>query len=238
VVVSLGLPLWSILKNDERIALLAHELAHVVNGDPTRGLFFKTALDSLTRWYMCWDDPRRLWRQRDPRLTYFGVPFIMLALSLIGTVICGVVYSVAFVLSQLTWREARRADRLAVRIGGSTAMLSLLEKLHFHDVYAQAVAQVTNIWSDKDLFEELARQVAMMPDREIERLRRRALLEPSRLDASHPSTANRIAVIQAMGQVAPELRLSDQVFTLADRQLDPYRRAFQQSIVDHRRRTL
>jgi heat shock protein HtpX len=166
----------------------------------------------------------------------------MLALSLIGTVICGVVYSVAFVLSQLTWREARRAeyraDRLAVRIGGSTAMLSLLEKLHFHDAYAQAVAQVTNIWSDKDLFEELARQVAMMPDREIERLRRRALLEPSRLDASHPSTANRIAVIQAMGQVAPELRLFDQVFTLADRQLDPYRRAFQQSIADHRRRTL
>ena len=33
----LGLPLVSVLEPQERVALIAHEIAHDVNGDPARG---------------------------------------------------------------------------------------------------------------------------------------------------------------------------------------------------------
>jgi heat shock protein HtpX len=47
----LGLPLFSSLDGQEKVALLAHEVAHGVNGDPNRSFFVGTAIGSLATWY-------------------------------------------------------------------------------------------------------------------------------------------------------------------------------------------
>ncbi len=43
----LGLPLLTILEPQERIAILSHELAHGVNGDPARGFVMQTTISTL-----------------------------------------------------------------------------------------------------------------------------------------------------------------------------------------------
>src|SRR5436189_272087 len=44
-VLSLGYPLWIALTDKERVALIAHELAHDVNGDSTRSRIIGTACE-------------------------------------------------------------------------------------------------------------------------------------------------------------------------------------------------
>src|SRR5262249_49481019 len=44
---ALGKPLWDVLQGQERVALLAHELAHEVNGDFSRTMVVASACDSL-----------------------------------------------------------------------------------------------------------------------------------------------------------------------------------------------
>jgi Zn-dependent protease with chaperone function len=50
-VMCLGLPLFSILTPQERVALIGHELGHCVNGDITRTLVVDTAINTLVDWY-------------------------------------------------------------------------------------------------------------------------------------------------------------------------------------------
>lgn len=47
----LGKPLWDVLQGQEHVALLAHELAHAVNGDSNRGLVVGSACNALAAWY-------------------------------------------------------------------------------------------------------------------------------------------------------------------------------------------
>jgi len=50
-VLCIGLPLFYILEPQERIALIAHEIAHGVNKDVARGIYVGTALNTLRTWY-------------------------------------------------------------------------------------------------------------------------------------------------------------------------------------------
>ncbi|MCP4319026.1 MAG: hypothetical protein GY789_24305 [Hyphomicrobiales bacterium] len=43
----IGAPLWLSLDSAEKVALIAHEVAHQVNGDVTRGYWIGTAIDTL-----------------------------------------------------------------------------------------------------------------------------------------------------------------------------------------------
>ena len=49
-VLVIGLPMWVSLSPEARVAVLAHELGHGVNGDTRRGLLVGSALDSLQEW--------------------------------------------------------------------------------------------------------------------------------------------------------------------------------------------
>ena len=60
-VVALGLPLFSILTAQERVALLGHELGHCVNGDITRTFAVRTAIDTLVSWHGLFH-PGSIWR--------------------------------------------------------------------------------------------------------------------------------------------------------------------------------
>src|SRR6266702_8615590 len=51
-VLTLGMPLFMALDDQERVSLLAHELAHARNGDASRGLFMFSAIRGLMGWYI------------------------------------------------------------------------------------------------------------------------------------------------------------------------------------------
>jgi len=177
-----------------------------VNGDPARGLFAGSAVGSLAAWYG-FLRPSEIWPVGRGLMVFAVVPanLVMLALS-------GLPWLGMYLLSHLLWRDSQRAeylaDALAASACGCDAMLSMLDKLHWERVFAFVAERAAASRSSIDLFAELRRQVAEMPGRETERIRRVEQMELSRLDVTHPPTALRIALLKRQAVAEPQVRLS------------------------------
>ncbi|MBN9389526.1 MAG: M48 family metallopeptidase [Chloroflexi bacterium] len=121
----IGLPLFSILSDEERLAVLGHEIGHCINGDPNRTLFIGTAINSLVTWY-----PLLL-----PARSRFYNPGLLVLLTrpILNVILRGVTWCVKMliqILSNLNWRETQRAeylaDSMAAKVGGSEAAQTML----------------------------------------------------------------------------------------------------------------
>ena len=229
-VLYLGLPLWAILDNDEKVALVAHEIAHTVNGDPNRTFFIGTAVMSLVQWHRLLYPPH-IW---PPDSGIYGIVIIPLNLILLG--LSRMVLLVAQALGLLLYRDSQRAeyraDYLASTVGGTDAMLSLLEKLHFERAFTTTLQQVA-LSKDKsrNLFEELRQRIAATPARELERIKRVQQMEASRLDTTHPPTSYRIQFLQAHRE-KPEALPSTVDFAALDKELARSGKAIQQKLAE------
>jgi heat shock protein HtpX len=51
-ILTIGLPLFTILPKEERLALLGHEVGHIANRDLGRSVFVGGAITTLTTWYL------------------------------------------------------------------------------------------------------------------------------------------------------------------------------------------
>lgn len=213
-VLGLGLPLLSVLDEQETVALIAHELAHAINGDATRSLFVGSAISSLSRWY---------------RILY---P-LRLALSL-GF------YELAYLwmlgLNHLLWRDKQRAEYLAdhcsARVAGTAAALSALDKLHLDGIYAQAVRYTAAQPAQRRLIAVLRQSIALLPRRERERLRRVQRLEASRLDSTHPPTAYRIALLEAHAALPASVSVAPEAFAAITRELATAEYTVQERLIE------
>lgn len=198
----LGLPLWIALAPQERVALIAHEIAHGVNGDSSRGFLLGSALGALDEWI-------GLLRPRHHAVAISEV----LARHLIGVLSLPLV-ALQHLLLHLSWQEQQRAeyfaDYLAARIATTSAAVGMLRRFalqeHLEDIllrHAYSTAQ------SGDYILGLFRQrIDSLPAREWERLRRKGEAEGARLDGTHPPTAFRIAFLEAH-RVAEPKRVAD-----------------------------
>ena len=84
-------------------------------------------------------------------------------------------------LSHLVWHDMQKAEYLADRLGanasGTTAALSLLEKLHLGSTYWLAVQHAYLGYKKQNLFDAVKLQIAAVPQHELERIRRAELME-------------------------------------------------------------
>jgi Zn-dependent protease with chaperone function len=128
-VLGLGLPLWASLSPQARVALLGHELGHLVNGDPRRGLLTQPALTTFGRLADLFDPVgmpfRSIWGRESSLMRLIG--------TLILAPVTWVCYRIHLFLLGISARDSRRAeylaDRLAVRAGGLDAARELLQTL-------------------------------------------------------------------------------------------------------------
>jgi heat shock protein HtpX len=236
-VLLLGLPLWSILTHPERIALIAHELAHGVNGDVARSRFIKTAIGSLMNWYRLLR-PDHIWPSGSGLQGLLMAPVNLFLLALSQIAVLGI-----HVLGHLMFRDSQRAeylaDYLACTVAGTEAMLSLLDKLHLGQTFQITVKRVA-LGSDKtvDLFEELRQRVERVPQRELERVSRVQQLASSRLDVTHPPTRNRIQLIRSHAIYQPKVTFPPEEFEKLEEELLSLREATQRKVIDSFRASL
>ena len=101
----LGSPLWLSLDDGGKTALVAHELAHQVNGDFTRGYWIGTAINSLLIWLGFLRQPY-LQDGDASVLTHY----VLLVLSV-------PVHLLFLALVQLSWNTSQRAEYLADYLG-------------------------------------------------------------------------------------------------------------------------
>jgi heat shock protein HtpX len=213
-VLTLGMPLWAILEPQERVELVAHELAHGANGDPTRGLVVGSAVNSLL-------EMSSLLR---PHRVHGGSAYMsegsgLASLAAIpANIVLGslsrLLRAAATGLAHLVLHEHQRAeflaDVLAAEVGGREAALGTMEKVHLQERYDGlakrcATAPRESCAAQASVYDLLRAQVEVMPAREWERLRRVAELEESRLGATHPPTAHRLQLLRSRPDAPPRV---------------------------------
>jgi heat shock protein HtpX len=146
----IGLPLWYSLSGSQRVALLGHQLAHFVNGDPRRGVLTGATDASLRKVIELFSQgrDRRLRTahetnvvdpftgMRTPATTGPVVGLVWLSEMVwrpVAAVLGGAAALLRFTLNAVQQRDGQRAeyyaDALAARAGGSTATVQLLDLL-------------------------------------------------------------------------------------------------------------
>jgi Zn-dependent protease with chaperone function len=232
-VLYLGLPLMATLTPMERVAVLGHEFGHFANGDPLRGTIPSLAIDTLIEWY-------RLLRPEGIASSPDGDAFhglLLIPVNLVLMVLSQVPIGLAYLIYLLSIQDGQRAeyyaDLLAARLAGRDAVVAGWTKFHLGaTVAAWTRATTDEHWLNRSLWDEIVARVKGFPNRELERAKRVAMVERSRIDATHPPTDSRIRLVDELGSAVgsvdiPEHTLAD--FESALRSASP---AVQRAVID------
>jgi len=235
-VLAIGLPLLVVLEPSERVALIAHEVAHGRNGDVRRGLFVSSALNTLAEVY-------RLLVPGESALTYTDLGIVDQVTRAVTWILArpvGWLYTLEIRLLLYDMQRAEYlADSLAAKVAGRDAVVALHEKLLLEPVIRHAVQRATHDRTDPgSVCDVVAASVRGVPELERERRRRVAALERTRREATHPPTAMRIDVLESRAPTSPLVVLGDDESRAIDAELAPQRSRLGQALVDRYRESL
>lgn len=206
-ILTIGCLLWDGLSPDQRMALLAHEVAHLVNNDPARSGLIWRGLSILDNWHAVLSV--QITGQHSLVVGAIITPLGML---------CELLLDLLLRLSHLTsQRKEYMADALAAELAGQGAMISLLEAFSLSDLMDRELLQthVTGQTDGLTLLRSLATaESATAEQREaaLRDMRQQALS----VDVSHPATVFRIAFLQALPHRVAKLPASTQDWQAID----------------------
>jgi heat shock protein HtpX len=230
-VLTLGLPLWDALEPQERVALLAHEIAHGLHGDTVRSAFFWGAVRTLERWHAVFD-PEHFGRG-DAISNLLRLPFYPLIFA-----VSGLAWLWLHALAALSYGEAQRAEYLAdaasARCAGTRAAVSLQWKILLGGT-ASAVAHHLALSRQTAFFAAFAQARAGVPQRELERLQRVSALEGTRPDHTHPQNRDRQRVLDAHRIEHATVHLSPSLVDAIEGELQPFRGSIEREVVSRHR---
>ncbi len=234
-VVTLGLPILYGFAPQERVAVIAHELAHGVNRDPARGWWMGLAQAFLLSLY--WTlHPRRIWQAELGAAAFPAALGNLLLLALAGTP-----YGLLWVLGQLIGQDSQRAeyraDLLAAQVAGHEVTAQALDHLHLSHLYEYSLQKHRLRPERPDVFSEFAHQLGTYPPERLAHLREQLATEQLSLDASHPPTSWRVQVVSAHPRPAL-ITLTEERAARLEAELRPFIPSVQRVALErHRERT-
>ena len=164
-VLVIGLPFWSILTGQERIAVLAHEFGHAVSGDPSTSIVIGGALQTLRRWEAMLRPDRTQYTQAWARAFLTVVDPVLYLLALVPR-------AAHSLLGHLVLRDQQRCEYVsdvdAVQVAGTDATATALEKTLLGPTVDDELARLGETVASRDVW-ALVRQRAdrvMAVDRE------------------------------------------------------------------------
>jgi Zn-dependent protease with chaperone function len=195
-VLTLGFPLLRLLEPQQRVALIAHELAHGRNGDSTRGLVVGSSVRALAAFYWSIAPEHFGGASAWSELAFFD-RIVNVVLWVVSRPALGLLMLQLHLLLRDSQRAEYLADALAAGIAGTAATIGLHERLLLESMLKSTVQRAMHARRNgADLFDELDAVLQRVPARELERRRRAARLEDARLEATHPPTAKRIELLE------------------------------------------
>jgi Zn-dependent protease with chaperone function len=225
-VLTLGIPYWLALPPQPRVGLLAHEIAHQVNGDSRRGLLVGSSIETLAAW-----------RDGLGAGALWGMPYGGLIDLLTRAVMWPVVAAVRLLLRtqlRLTLRRSRaaeyEADRIAAEVASADAVLESTELALLAESCMRTLAHEGRHGSG-ELWARIVRWRREFPEGEFERLRRVARHRPVPVDSTHPPTTHRAAVVAARGAAPAVVVLdTDRSRRIDDEEILPASKAVERSL--------
>ncbi|WP_306114769.1 MULTISPECIES: M48 family metallopeptidase [unclassified Roseovarius] len=227
-ILGIGLILWEASSPAERIAHLAHELAHKVNEDPMRhGVFFR-ANWVLNNWYDTFE--MNLDNDMDGGFTQ------IIGLAVVGGYI-KLLSRYWFFESQ---RAEYRADAFASRVSGNAANITSLEMLTRHDLARRAIVDLYPYTKDQSgrIFDHIGAAVSDASLETVDRFLAEAAQEKRCVDASHPPTVMRIEFLRSLPAEVDQdaINMADIDFGPIDAEIRPIKDAlgkeFMQDLYD------
>lgn len=208
-VLGIGALLWEAATDAERLALVAHEIAHLVNNDPARAKLVRYALDSLARWE----------QMVAPEVGGPGNVFAEVVQLPLHLLIVGLEKALLRPLFLQSQRAEYLADGFAAKVAGSDAVVSLLETLSLQDNLQQDWKTRYGLGgaTGRDVIKRLSSAIS-----DIDPQKRAALLaqvdhQKLSVDVTHPPSAYRIAFVKTIA--IDEGRLLPCVFRKEDPEL-------------------
>jgi Zn-dependent protease with chaperone function len=236
----IGVPLIEVMSPQERLAVLAHEVGHEVNGDPQRTGFIGSAISTVVAWH-------NLLVPGGPRRRGGPMHVAEVIVDAVLGVVAGAIRWFLRGMTHLVWHESQRAeylaDDIAARIAGSEATASAFAKFSLAPTYREAVQAAA-----------LERSPAGVPaapglfrDFRAQALARFAAgggasaVRPSestfRLDATHPPTNFRIAFVLSRNHPGT-MTLTEEDSGKIDHELEPIEDRLQREIAEEYRASL
>jgi Zn-dependent protease with chaperone function len=220
----LGLPLLAGLDPQERVALIAHELAHDRHGDATRGLLVGSAVASLDALSDLLRPP-----PAEPGLFEAVTGAVM---RLLSRPVDALLWLQARLLLRDTQRAEYLADAAAASVAGTAAVVALHERLLQHPTFTHVIQRAAVANASEDALSLVRAALRSVPERERERRRRVARLEHARLEDTHPPTAMRIALLEERERQAPAVTLDRFASERIDAELAPLEPAAGRELID------
>jgi Zn-dependent protease with chaperone function len=191
--VNIGLPLWVLLTDQEKISLLAHELAHKANGDFRRKTVIYVAYNTLWNWYEASARP--------------GV------LSIVLFLFAGLVWLFFYGFSLLLFHENRRseylADVLAARVAGTQSTVSGLVKTNIGFALPALYQRLTETKRTDNLLGKFQQFAAGILPEQIEQLEHEQQARDRMYALTHPPLHYRIAMLKTRSFQKPRITLSE-----------------------------
>jgi Zn-dependent protease with chaperone function len=201
-VMTLGLPLWSTLSPQQRVALIGHELGHQLNRDQRNGMLVHGAAISMRQWsYLL--TPSTVLRQR-------GGGTMGTAAAAAGELVANLLLlplaAAAAGLSRLLTIFAGRqglsaeyyADALSARVAGSDAAASSLENHLLAPICVRQLQHIAKFDKEADPWTAISAFADTIPAHEIERQRRLGRLHLPAINSTHPPTQLRADLVRAL----------------------------------------
>jgi Zn-dependent protease with chaperone function len=232
-VMTLGLPLVSVLEPQELVALIAHEHAHARNGDATRGLVVGTAVNGLATLYGILDP-----RAGESHLAYGDLGVFDWITSGLMWLLSRPLRWLLMLETLLLLRDRQRAEYLAdaleAGVAGTDASMALHEKLLLASAFDAALHRRAHrrVGPGQDVFDEARSAIRDVPERERERRRRVARLQDTRLADTHPPTAKRMELLHARSRAEPRVVLDPGRYAALMEELAPLRVRIEAFLVD------
>lgn len=205
-VLTIGAPLLSYLTAGQISSVLAHEMAHGINGDTLRSWFLRTAVSTL---FTVSDliRPETI-LPSGSIFAYLMVPFLLIMAG-----ISEVLIFIARLLLTLTFRQSQRAEYYADYLEATTAgvanSLSTFDAFEFCHTYYWSLSRAYNNRQIADPIQHFIDSVKSMHPREVERLKRLSLRPTSHLETTHPPTVYRVEMIKKMPINTPSFAVSE-----------------------------
>ncbi len=224
-IISLGFPLITVLDGRQLVAVIAHEIAHDVNGDPSRQTYVGLAYGAVLELHGLLapvDRPVSVTRVTTSTiLVGVGAPIANTVMRGLSLATRPFVVAFEVLMRRQSQRAEYLADALAADVAGHDACLSLLRTMHFSQTLAATAGALVASGETDDLFGRLRRRIADTPEREWQRIDRVMDMEQTQLESTHPPTAQRIRLLSSRPDAAPRVVVdADEQFAI-DRELLP-----------------
>lgn len=220
-VLYLGMPLWIILSPAQRVALLAHELGHQVNGDPTRGLLTQPALTTFRVLALTTGANRSLrqvvFGQTGAGLGFLAKFLLELALWLVSRVLLIIHVGLSAIGVRDRQRAEYLADRVSTEVAGTGATADLMDRMLLSESLGLSIVYLAETKPPAE-WPELATARQKAKQAELPALRQLTRRETSLWD-THPPIGLRGAMVAAWPAQAPKVVLSDRASAQIDVEL-------------------